>query len=635
MIIDKRKNSSLEKLDSPRAVSRVTMVNKADGGTAGMVTNGTDSNPEDVFAGSYTTQGGNGTVSIIEPTFVPLSMKRLVTQNNILAQCIEAMEVNVDGTGHSIELIPDQKEAEKEKQILTDFFNEPYPGKSMVSMRRDLRHDLEATGNGYLEAIRSVGGDLIMLNVLEAVDIRMIRYDDPVFVTKTVTRAGAELTVKIRARERRFVQTVNGKKIYFKEFGASRELDRDTGLWAAPGVQLSVAKRASEILHFTVTKEAKTPYGTPRWINQMPSVLGSRKAEEFNLDFFDSGGLPPVLVLVQGGYLGEQVRADLAAHLGGKGTKHRAAIVEAISSSGSLDSSGSVKVTVERFGTERQQDSMFQQYDKNCEEHVRVAFRLPPLFVGRAQDYNFATAQTGYMVAEAQVFGPERLEFDEKMKPVVKALGVKSYEFKSKPLTITSIEDNLKALELAVGKVASGETVLDEINKLTGMHLEYEKPAPLPLAVGQVDPATGEVIAAPPPPEPGAPTKKKLPASADASGGKGGRNGDQSADPSKTNNQTSEKQPEKKPTARDVKKTETLVAMIGLVEDWGNVIGLRGPCTKSDEEVTIIKHEVSSLEGEELKQFNELMAARSLTHVEGTIEGLAALCGAVTALETS
>jgi capsid portal protein len=50
--------------------------------------------------------------------------------------------------------------------------------------------------------------------------------------------------------------------------------------------------------------------------------------------------------------------------------------------------------------------------------------RLPPLFLGYAADYNFATAQTSYMVAEARVFEPERTEFDDLMnKTIIKELG--------------------------------------------------------------------------------------------------------------------------------------------------------------------------------------------------------------------
>lgn len=588
---------------------------KKAGDTAALITNGVEASPDDSFSGAYTTQGGSEGVVIIEPTFKPGVLQALVTTNNILAQCVEIMEVNIDGTGHSIELIEGAPENEKEKELLESFFSEPYPNKSMVAVRRELRADLESSGNGYIEVIKNVNGDVMMLNQLSAIDMRLIRLDDPVVVTRTLIRGGKEIDVKVRARERRFVQMINGKKVYFKEFQASRDLDRDTGKWAPQGTVLPLEKRASEILHFTVSKEAKTPYGSPRWINQLPSVLGSRKAEEFNLDFFDSGGLPPVLVVVQGGYLGDGVKEALQAHLGGSGNKHRAAIVEAISSSGSLDSSGSVKVTVERFGAERMQDAMFQQYDKNTEDHVRASFRLPPLFTGRAQDYNFATAMTGYMTAEAQVFGPERVEFDERMRWIVKALGVKSYEFKSKPMVLTNVDNQLKALQMAVtAKIVTNESIVKEVNSLTGLHLEEAEPPPPPEApptLANIDPITN--LPYKNPVQPIHPNDPKMLA---ANGGK--------LQPFQPITQQP-KVPEDPVKANARKEDKT--GLVKLADQWSNVLGLSGPCLMTEKEVVVIKGEISSLEAEDLKMFTEIMASKNMVGVQSDFEGLAMLCG--------
>ena len=595
-------------------VSLVT--HKKAGDTAALITNGVDSYPEDSFAGSYSGQSDSTAVVIMEPTFKPGVLHALTATNNILGQCIEIMEVNVDGTGHTIELIEGGEENEGEKKILESFFNEPYPNKSMISIRRELRSDLESTGNGYLEVVRNIADEILMMNYLPGVDMRLVRYDEPVVVPKTLTRAGKEIEVKVRARERRFVQLINGKKVYFKEFGSSRDLDRDTGKWATG--KLPIEKRASEVLHFTMTKEPKTPYGSPRWINQLPSILGSRKAEEFNLDFFDSGGLPPVLVVVQGGYLGEGVKDALQAHLGGTGSKHRAAIVEAISSSGSLDSSGSVKVTVERFGTERQQDSMFQQYDKNCEDHVRASFRLPPLFTGRAQDYNFATALTGYMTAEAQVFGPERVEFDERMRWIIKALGVKSYTFKSKPMTLTNVDNQLKAIELALSqKAVEVEGAVTALNTLTGLNLTYAEPTPpeTPPTLANIDPITNLPYTNPV--QPLHPNDPKLLA---ATGSK----------PTPFQPIPQAPKPDT-PPLRAVKSDQT--RLVKLAAQWSNVLGLAGACTMTEREVIIIKGDISELDQDDLKMFNEIMASKSLVNAQADFEGLAQLCGHASAME--
>lgn len=452
-------------------------VRKAD--TKALITNGTDAFPEDSFEGTYWTGGTTGSgVAVIEPMYKPGTLHAIAAQNNILQPCIEAMEVNIDGTGHVVVLKAGEEEDEAERQRLEEFFAEPYPNKSIVEIRRALRRDVETTGNAYLEIIRNVNDEIVMMNVVDSADVRLLRLDDPVLVNRVVRRNGADLTVQIRTRERRFVQMVNGKKVYFKEYGSTRDLDRSTGEWNTnKKIRLPISKRASELIHFIGNREPKTPYGSPRWISQLPSVLGSRKAEEHNLEFFDGGGIPPVLVLVQGGTLGTRTKEDLRNHLSGQGSSHRAAIVEATSTSGSIDSSGSVQVRVERFGSERQNDSMFQDYDRKCEENVRGAFRLPPLFVGRSGDMNFATAYTAYMVAEAQVFSVEREEFDDVINTkLLRDMGVEKHEFRSLPMTLVDVQNQLRAIELASGKsLVSGEDTITALNEITGLSLEFDE----------------------------------------------------------------------------------------------------------------------------------------------------------------
>lgn len=278
-------------------------------------------------------------------------------------------------------------------------------------------------------------------------------------------------------RERRFAQKVGSKTIYYREFGASRELNRETGEWAEKGSTLSADKRATELLHFGINPDIETPYFVPRWINQLPSVLGSRKAEEANLEFFDAGGMPPAIIFVQGGTLAKTTSDQLRGYLSGKAkNRQRAVVVEAQSTSGSIDGpSGGVQIRVERFGAEKANDSMYQNYDKAAEEHVRTGFRLPPLFLGRASDYNYATAVVAYMVAEEQVFRPERVEFDEMMnKTIIKALGLKTIRYVSKPITLKNVDNQLKAIEMLKGLVKE-EDYVAEIAAVGGVSLTYDK----------------------------------------------------------------------------------------------------------------------------------------------------------------
>lgn len=603
-----------------RVSSRVTsigMVHKAD--TASLVTNGTENVAEDSFSGSYMTASKTGpaVIGILEPFYKPVTLKQVCETNNVLLQCIEAMEVNIDGTGHSIDLIEGATENEQEKKMLEDFFKEPYPMKTMVGIRRELRNDLESTGNGYLEVIRNAKDEVVLINYLDCVDTRLIRLDDPVVRDMTIQRSGKEVQVQVRVRERRFVQLVNGQKVYFREFGASRQINRETGEWETKERVVPFEKRGSEVLHFTVSKEARTPYGAPRWINQLPSALGSRKAEEFNLSYFDAGGIPPVLILVQGGYIGDQLKEDLQRHLNG-GNKHRAAIVEAVSASGSLDSSGTVQIRVERFGSERQADAMFQQYDKNCEDHLRIGFRLPQMFIGRTTDVNFATAQVAYMVAEAQVFGPERFEFDSRINAtVVRALGAKNYRFHSLPLTLTDVDHQLKAMEqIAQISGTDAEEFVKVLNKVVNLNVEYKKQDEPLISSAKVTPGasldpstavqqgtankvkTREGLTPGGAPKPMAPSK---PSTAAATG----------------------------KVIPMVKKSEES-RIIELASQWAGVLGLNRSYNFTETDKLQIRKQISELSPDQLELFNDAMALTSL-HTAFD-KGLGELCGCATSL---
>lgn len=551
---------------------------------------------EDDFIGLYF--GEKSTTHLaLEPPFNPVTLQALSQRNNILSQCIAAMEVNIDGTGWTIEPV-DQSKSDSDKktdiqQQLKNFFSEPYPEISFISQRRQIRYDIESTGNGYMEVLRNISGDIVFTRYMDSTTMRLCRLDEPVLVEKVLARGKDQIKTKVYVRERRLVQKVGTKLIYFKEFGASRDLNRNTGKWISKTEQKDPTLMASEIIHFTCEKDVASPYGVPRWVNQIPSIIGSRKAEEFNLEFFDSGGVPPAVVFVQGGSLAPDVTTQLNGFFNGSKNKHRVAVVEVQSSSGSLDSAGSVQVKTERFGDTKSNDSMFQNYDKSCEEHVRVGFRLPPLFVGRAQDYNFATAQTAYMVTEAQVFQPERTEFDEVINvKLVRNMGIKDYVFKSNPLTMKNVEVQLQAIDTVKEKIDSSELV-DTVNGIVGLNLKYSKE--------QEDQSNANAQTA--------------------------RNNNQA--PVDTNG-------DPVPPAKPVAKSESMspTEVVSLVSRWNVAVGIQAG-TMPMEEKQVVLSKVAGLEGEELSLFNSVLSSKTFL---GTNQGLGLdeiACGCAKAISSS
>lgn len=374
---------------------------------------------------------------------------------------------------------------------LKAFWDEPYPGISFRTMREWLRNDLETTGNAYLEVIRDSKQRIALLNPMDAKLTRMIRHDDlPVAVTQKINRSGEpgdDQEVTILVHERRYVQIIGLNARFFKAYKATRNLNAQTGIWANESIeQIQPQNLATEVLHFTVDRDVLTPYGIPRWINQMPSVMGSRKAEELNLEFFEHGGVPPVMVMIQGGTLSAYARKELTDYLSGAAKlKQRGVVMEIAPSDGDLNSSSQVKVTTEKFGDAVGNDSKFEKYDDKCTQRLRSAFRLPPLLIGLSSDYNYASSQTAYMVAEEQVFSIERNKFDEVINAtIMKELdpdGV--YKYKSKPMTAKFLDEQIKALATPNLK-ATGESLIEAVNNIAGMHLVFDPNAPVAAPAG-------------------------------------------------------------------------------------------------------------------------------------------------------
>jgi LAGLIDADG-like domain len=131
--------------------------------------------------------------------------------------------------------------------------------------------------------------------------------------------------------------------------------------------------------------------------------------------------------------------------------------------------------------SDRQKDSMFEEYDAKCADRILKAFRFSPIFIGQTKDFNFATAFASYTVGEAQVFKPERDGFDSiiSMK-LLPAMGYDGYRLKSKPLVIEDATLRLQGLEVisAMGDQVEPADVVAEVSKITGTNLKVSRNAP-------------------------------------------------------------------------------------------------------------------------------------------------------------
>ena len=111
--------------------------------------------PEDEYQQRYVS--GSEAAGLLEPPYKLSMLDRLSQENDALLPCIEAIVADVVGTGYDFENI--KREAGNEAdhaqiEALKEVFDPPWPGVSFTTVRKELRHDVERTGDVYLEVFR-------------------------------------------------------------------------------------------------------------------------------------------------------------------------------------------------------------------------------------------------------------------------------------------------------------------------------------------------------------------------------------------------------------------------------------------------------------------------------------------------
>lgn len=317
--------------------------------------------------------------------------------------------------------------ARVEKAQLESFFAFAAQDYSFPKLRKLTRQDIEVLGNGYWEVLRNRAKVIARFVYVPAWTVRLRQQvGDPIEVKERVQISRVKFgEITVSRRFRTFVQIIDdgSKPIFFKEFGDPRTYSRDTGKKYLDLETMKAeepnAKPANELIHFQI-ESPLSPYGVPRWIGNLLSVLGSRASEEVNYFYFENKAVPPLAILVSGGRLAKssisKIEDFIENHLKGRRNFHKILIIEATSPKGAGVEGGPMPqrpmITIEKLKDQQNEDALFQNYDQANMDKVGGSFRLPRLLRGESKDFNRATAEAALRMAEDQVFQPERDDLD-------------------------------------------------------------------------------------------------------------------------------------------------------------------------------------------------------------------------------
>jgi len=446
---------------------------------------------------------------LLHPQYSYATLRSIISESSTLPVCFEAVETNVASTGFMV--LESDKETEDEgtsvdkmspeQKKAYGFFGELWPGVDLVDLLRATVNEVESVGLYYWEVFRNANKEIAFCRGVSADNLRPLRFGPADKVVKEVTLNRLDTDFKIdnfETFERRYVKTTRlavgtkdttSDRVYYREFGSSRDLDRLTGEWATAAKPVAVENLATELIEFKRNKA-----GSPVWITDLQFVLGEREAGSMNLEFFGNGGVPPAIIALIGGQLTNDSRDRFNAVLTGKAKdKLAVALVEVFSTGGSLDGKDvPAKLEVHKFGAESANDVMFEKYLKLCSERIRRRWRLPAILTGDASDMSYATAFVSYMVAEEQVFAPMRKTYYSIINSTLmkdKSLGGGALKLSPKALTIKDSKQLQTALDNALAKGAIDKTEYRrQLNLLLNLNLvEPKEVDAVPGEAGEVD----------------------------------------------------------------------------------------------------------------------------------------------------
>lgn len=398
---------------------------------------------------------------LIPPPYDLRRLAELSEMNSELRKAISTMVTNTVGFGWQIKLRSmdeDQqekykKEIQTERDKISTLLATMHPTLPVTELRKRAATDKWLVGNGYLEMLHSPTGKLTGLDHVRGHTVYLLhkdRFHTPIEVPVVLPHENYRIDkVTRRYRFRRFVQILrDGGKIYFKEAGDPRTMSWKTGTYYDNPGDIPYSEHATSLMHDLIYSP-DSAYGICLHIAEEESIRGSFAASRVNFNTIDDNNMPSMFVIVEGGELDDQSLDRLKEFTEQQMRKSQNRSKFILLEGGITDEGapipGQFRIKVEPLMHLQTADQLFQDYDKNNNEKIRQSFRIPPIFVGNAKEYNRATADAARDLADEQVFQPARDETDHFFNRfVLPAWGIRFFTFRSQSPNVTNAMQILK-----------------------------------------------------------------------------------------------------------------------------------------------------------------------------------------------
>ena len=338
--------------------------------------------------------------NVVVPTYNQDYLAHLYEINSSHYSAVHAKVANVVGLGYEfvetpqvvakLDEIPDdnidqiqrfrRKIAKMKQQLMKTIDNTNYDD-TLLEVLKKVYLDLEVTGNGYIEIGRTNTGTIGYIGHIPST------------------------TMRVRRKRDGFVQIVNYRTMFFRNFGDKETIDPITG-----------DPQPNEVIHIKKYTPTNYYYGIPDVIPAANAIAGDQFASQFNIDYFENKAVPRYIITVKGAKLNPDSERKLLEFFqtGLKGSNHRTLYIPLPADE------GNAKVEFKMEPVEAGvQDSSFHKYREDNKIEILMAHRVPLTKVSILPGVSLANARDADKTFREQVTRPQQDELESKVNKLI------------------------------------------------------------------------------------------------------------------------------------------------------------------------------------------------------------------------
>ena len=362
--------------------------------------------------------------NVVVPTYNLDYLAKVYEINSSHFAAVQSKISNVVGLGYDLletpkvtakfDEIPDEnitqiqnfrRKVSRSKQQLFDLIDTLNNDDSLLETLKRVYLDYEVTGNGYIEIGRTATGAIGYVGHIPST------------------------TMRIRRKRDGFVQIVNYRTMFFRNFGDKETPD-----------QIGDDPTPNEVIHLKKYTPTSFYYGIPDVIPATNAIAGDQFASKFNIDYFENKAVPRYIITVKGAKLNADSERKLLEFFqtGLKGSNHRTLYIPLPADEG--NSKVEFKMDPVEAGV---QDSSFHQYRQDNKLEILMAHRVPLTKVSIMPGISLANARDADKTFREQVTRPIQEDIEYKVNKII-AEFTDMFELKFNELTLTDEDTQSK-----------------------------------------------------------------------------------------------------------------------------------------------------------------------------------------------